>query len=196
MTSKQDIVKLKFSSLGDWKDLHIEVFADASLGNLEENMQTKSVMGYLIMISNDSSQVNPLHWKSKTIDKVAEDIKTAETLAFDTATLDAEGTVLQNTDDHLSYLLNQLLADSIAASEDDPNFDDNLYTVWRCEQSNLLLEDHNQLQETNMLLLATGPREPDDVTPNIEFGEVDTSLLVETETAPLGKCREVLGKWW
>ena len=63
----------------------MEVFADAALGNAEKDLETKSVMGYFIALSNDDMQVSPLHWKSKVIDKVAEDIKTAETLALEIA---------------------------------------------------------------------------------------------------------------
>ena len=52
-------------------------------------MQTKSVMGLFIAISNDNLDVNPLHWKSKVIDKVAENIETAETLALEAAVDDS-----------------------------------------------------------------------------------------------------------
>merc|ERR1712082_497958 len=67
----------------------MEVFADASLGNVEENMETKSMMGYFIALSNKNQNISSLHWKSKVIDKVAQDIKTAETLAMETAVDDA-----------------------------------------------------------------------------------------------------------
>ena len=76
---------IKFSHLGNFENLHIEVFADASLGNAEKDGQTKSVMGYFIALSNNDLKTSPLLWKSKVIDKVAEDIKTAETLALETA---------------------------------------------------------------------------------------------------------------
>ena len=72
-------VKIKFSHLGDWKQSHLEVFADAALGNAEKDLETKSVMGYFIALSNQDMKVSPLHWKSKVIEKVAEDVKTAET---------------------------------------------------------------------------------------------------------------------
>ena len=80
---------LKFTHLGNWKDLCIQVYADASLGNIEDNSETKSVMGYFICLANKDSYMNPLHWKSKIIDKVAEDIKTAETLSLENAVDDA-----------------------------------------------------------------------------------------------------------
>ena len=46
-------------------------------------------MGYFIALANEDMEVSPLHWKSKVIEKVAEDVKTAETLALETATDDA-----------------------------------------------------------------------------------------------------------
>ena len=61
---KQETVDLKFSRLGDIKDLHLEMFADASLGNVEEGMHTKSAMGYFIYLANNALDVSPLHWKS------------------------------------------------------------------------------------------------------------------------------------
>ena len=42
---KQENVKLKFRKLGNIKDLHIEMFSDASLGNMEQGIQVKSGMG-------------------------------------------------------------------------------------------------------------------------------------------------------
>ena len=72
-----------------WKKLHLEVFADAALGNAEKDLGTKSVMGYFIALSNSNMKISPLHWKSKVIEKVAEDVKTAETLALETAVDDS-----------------------------------------------------------------------------------------------------------
>ena len=86
---KEKQVGLKFKHLGDINDLHIEVFADASLGNIEDGIQTKSAMGYFICLTNSNLEISPLHWKSSVIDKVAEDIKTAETLALEKSIDDA-----------------------------------------------------------------------------------------------------------
>ena len=84
-TKKEDI-SLKFQNLAaDIGDLHIKLFADASLGNIEEEHLTKSAMGYFIALCNNSSTFNPIHWKARVIDKVAQDIKTAETLALEIA---------------------------------------------------------------------------------------------------------------
>ena len=59
--AKATSVKIKFSHLGDWKKLHLEVFADAALGNAEKDLQTKSVMGYFVGLANDNLDVSPLH---------------------------------------------------------------------------------------------------------------------------------------
>jgi hypothetical protein len=80
---------LKFSSLGKINDLHLELFADASLGNVEAGVHTKSGMEYFICLANENLEMSPLHWKSFVIDKVGEDIKTAETLALEKALDDA-----------------------------------------------------------------------------------------------------------
>ena len=76
---------MKFSHLGQLDNLSFQVYADASLGNLEYNSETKSVMGSFVCLANDNLKVSPLSWKSKLIDKVAEDIKSAETLALESS---------------------------------------------------------------------------------------------------------------
>ena len=63
----------------------MELFADASLGNIQYNLKTKSVVGSFICLSNKHLKISPLSWKSKIIDKVAEDIKSAETLALESS---------------------------------------------------------------------------------------------------------------
>ena len=52
---------------------------------MESDLLTKSMMGYFVCLSNNANQINPMNWKSKVIDKVAPDIKTAETLALEQA---------------------------------------------------------------------------------------------------------------
>ena len=86
MKAKHENVELKFPKLGKIKDLHIKLFADASLGYMEEDLATKSVIGYFNCLSNKATkdlQISPLHWKSKVIDAMAEDIKTSETAIDD-----------------------------------------------------------------------------------------------------------------
>ena len=88
--AKKNMISLNFQKLGKQiEDLHIKVFADASLGNIEDDKLTKSTMGYFIALCNNSDRFNPIHWKSRVIDKVAQDTKTAETLALEIALDDA-----------------------------------------------------------------------------------------------------------
>ena len=74
---------------GDWRNLHLELYVDAALGNIDENGMTKSMIGFIIVIADTKGNFNPIHWKSKIIDKVTPDIKTAETVALETALDDA-----------------------------------------------------------------------------------------------------------
>ena len=60
--TKKEGISLLFQNLGtSIKNLHIKLFADASLGNLEKDQMTKSTMGYFIALCNYSSQPNPIH---------------------------------------------------------------------------------------------------------------------------------------
>ena len=61
--AKKNDLTLKFQQLGKIDDLHIELFVDASLGNVEDDGYSKSMMGYFIIISNNRGKFNPLHWK-------------------------------------------------------------------------------------------------------------------------------------
>ena len=89
MKAKQENVAVKYSYIGDIENMHIEVYADAALGNAEKNLETKSIMGMFIALKGGGNKVNPLHWKAKVIDKVAEDVKSAETLALESAVDDS-----------------------------------------------------------------------------------------------------------
>ena len=89
LKSKYENVKLKFSHLSNWKKLHLELYVDAALGNIEEDNKSKSMMGFLIALCDEEGNFNPIHWKSKVIDRVTPDIKTAETIALETALDDA-----------------------------------------------------------------------------------------------------------
>ena len=86
---KCEDVKLQFSQLGYWKDLHLELYVDAVLGNVEKDDKVKSMMGYFIALCDKDGNFSPIHWKSKVIDRVAQDAKTAETLALEAALDDA-----------------------------------------------------------------------------------------------------------
>ena len=87
--AKKQKVNLRFSELGFWKDLHLELYVDASLGNIESNGLTKSMMGFLLLLCDSKGNCSPIHWKSKVIDRVTPDIKTAKTIALETALDDA-----------------------------------------------------------------------------------------------------------
>ena len=90
MKTKHENMSLKFQHLGPWNKLVLKVYADALFAAVENSLETKSVMGYFLALSNEENDsMNPLHWKSKIIDKVAEDTKTAETLALENAIDDA-----------------------------------------------------------------------------------------------------------
>ena len=123
---KDEQYKIKFSQLGNLKDLHLQVFADASLGNIELNSETKSVMGSFICLSNNKNVISPLTWKSKVIDKVATDIKSAETLALESAIEDAI---------HLTSMISEVYTGNITSSkipiivnEDSKGLVDSLYS--------------------------------------------------------------------
>ena len=102
--AKEEKFQIKFSQLGDIKDLKLQVYADASLGNIELNSETKSVMGSFICLSNNEGNMSPLTWKSKVIDKVATDIKSAETLALEAAIDDSI---------HLSSMISELYSGNV-----------------------------------------------------------------------------------
>ena len=110
MKAKQENVRIKYSHIGDFKDFKIEVFADASFGNIEQESATKSVMGFVILLRGKGQTVNPLHWKSKVIEKVAEDIKSAETLSLETAVDDAI---------HLADMINEIFNASDSSRSED-----------------------------------------------------------------------------
>ena len=88
--------------------MKIQVYADASLGSLEKDSETKSVMGYIILLSNPNNEVNTIHWKSKTIERVAQDTKSAETLALESAVDDAQ---------YLSNMLSEIYNGSTETSK-------------------------------------------------------------------------------
>ena len=132
---KQEDVKLKFRKLGNIKDLHIELFSDASLGNIEQGIQVKSGMGYFICLANENLDISPLHWKSCVIDKVAEDVKTAETLALEKALDDAI---------HISNLITEIYTGEatqnsipIIANEDSKSLLESIYSTKKVKRKTM-----------------------------------------------------------
>ena len=132
--AKQENVQLKFKKLGNINDLHIEFFSDASLGNVDEGVQVKSGMGYFICLANKNLDISPLHWKSCVIDKVTEDVKTAETLALEKA---LDDTI------HISNLITEIYtvdpsknALPIVANEDSKSLLERIYSTKKSEKEN------------------------------------------------------------
>ena len=67
--AKEKKYDVKFLSLGYVKYIHIQVFSDASLGNIYYRSEYKSVMGSFICLINDEHRICCLSWKSKIIKK-------------------------------------------------------------------------------------------------------------------------------
>ena len=65
--AKEENYSIKFSHLGKFENLHLQVYADASLGNISYQGEAKSVMGSFICLSNENMHISPLSWKSKLI---------------------------------------------------------------------------------------------------------------------------------
>ena len=133
--AQKEKVELKFGSLGNLEDLHLELFADASLGNVEYGVHTKSAMGYYICLANKDLDMVPLHWKSCVIDKVAEDIKTAETLALEKALDDAI---------HISNLITEIYTGEstkntlpIIANEDSKSLLESIYSTKKVKRKTM-----------------------------------------------------------
>ena len=89
MKAKEEKVAVKYSHIGKLEDFTVEVFANASLGNIESKNETKSVMGMFIALRGKGNKISPLHWKAKVINKVAQDIKSAETISLENAVDDS-----------------------------------------------------------------------------------------------------------
>ena len=135
LNAKENRLQIKFSHLGDIRKLHLQIYADASLGTLEDNLETKSVMGSLICLSNQSLKINPLNWKSKMIDKVAPDVKTAETLALENAIDDAV---------HLSQMITEIYSGDeenlqipLIINEDSKALVDSLYSTRKVKRKTM-----------------------------------------------------------
>ena len=79
--AKQKKVILKYSKLGNWKDLKIVTYTDSSYQNAENT--EKSVGGRIIALANSKGECNPLLWKSKTIQNVCKSAKSAETRSLE-----------------------------------------------------------------------------------------------------------------
>ena len=74
-------VTLKYTKLGNFKNLKIVAYTDSSYRNAEN--KEKSVGGRFIGLVNDAGVCAPLLWKSKTIQQVCKSVKTAETRSLE-----------------------------------------------------------------------------------------------------------------
>ena len=75
---------LKFTRLGDFSDLSIKVYADASYGN--QNDKIRSTAGRVILLENSKTgKVSLASWKTKKIGRVCRSVKSAETRALEEA---------------------------------------------------------------------------------------------------------------
>ena len=80
--SSQNI--LKFNRLGDFSDLSVKVYADASYGNQKDKV--RSTAGRVILIGNEKTgRVSLASWKTKKIGRVCRSVKSAETRALEEA---------------------------------------------------------------------------------------------------------------
>ena len=78
--AKASVSCVQFGHIGNFEDLKILTFTDASHLTVEE--KSKGVSGKIIFLSNkNESLVSPLHWKSKTIVQACTSAKAAETRA-------------------------------------------------------------------------------------------------------------------
>ena len=79
--AQKEDVKIKYAKLGDWKDLKVISYTDASYKNAEDG--ARSVGGRIVFLANSTGKVSPLGWKSKTIQQVCKSVKSAETQSLD-----------------------------------------------------------------------------------------------------------------
>ena len=92
------------------------------------------MMGSFICLSNSEDIISPLTWKSKVIDKVATDIKSAETLALEAAIDDSI---------HLSSMISELYSGNIEkklpiiVKEDSKGLVDSLYSTRKVKKKTM-----------------------------------------------------------
>ena len=86
-------------------------------------------------MANENLDISPLHWKSCVIDKVAEDVKTAETLALEKALDDAI---------HISNLITEIYTGEatqnsipIIANEDSKSLLESIYSTKKVKRKTM-----------------------------------------------------------
>ena len=82
---------LRFAKLGDFDDLIVKVYADASFGNQDDGV--RSTAGRVILLEHKvNAAVNITSWKTKKIARVCRSVKAAETRALEDAVDEAVNT--------------------------------------------------------------------------------------------------------
>ena len=74
-------IKVKYSKIGEWKDLKLVTFTDSSFKNSEDKV--RSVGGRVTFLMSSRGLASPLSWKSKTIQQVCKSVKSAETRSLE-----------------------------------------------------------------------------------------------------------------
>ena len=180
MKAKEENVFIKFSHIGNLEDLSVEVFADASLGNVEKYHETKSVMGMFIALRGKENIINPLHWKAKVIDKVAQDIKTAGTLTLKNAIDDSI---------HLADMLSEVyFGDSekfkipLVVNEDSKSLVESLYSTKKVKRKTMrvVLSSIQQKMKTQRIMKVNHVKSSDQLADILTKKGVSADFILNT----------------
>ena len=81
----KDVAKVRIADLGNFKDVEIWSFTDASFGNLNDGVN--STQGYILFLVNPKTgNCAPIEWKANKIQRVANSTLTAETMSLTAGT--------------------------------------------------------------------------------------------------------------
>ena len=75
-----ELTKIRFPNLGDPKDLHIALYANASNANLSDGVSNAE--GYVVFFMGEDGRCCPLSWSSRKVRRVVKSTIAAETLAL------------------------------------------------------------------------------------------------------------------
>ena len=132
--AKSREASLKFSKLGDVKDLKVKVFTDASFNN--QDCQVRSTAGKIVLIENSKSgKVNVISWKTKKIQRVCRSVKAAETRALDDG-LDEAVNVARIVKEIYTGTIDLKCPDQlpVVAMTDSKSVWENVYNSRQCEE--------------------------------------------------------------
>ena len=76
---KKDRVKLKFPSLGDFRNLSVSVYSDATYASMDDG---SSQGGHIVFLKGGNNKVIPISWQSKRLYRVTKSPLASETLAL------------------------------------------------------------------------------------------------------------------